>query len=101
MTKYNIRITPKASQDIEETHSYIAYELFEPITADKYTAGIYEAIKKLSIYSGSIAVSQREYIQRNYGPGARTVIYKKMTIVYNIIDNIILIRRVTAGGLVL
>jgi plasmid stabilization system protein ParE len=40
MRKYVVRITHTALQDIENVHDYIAYELFEPITADKYIRGI-------------------------------------------------------------
>jgi hypothetical protein len=42
----------------------------------------------------------REYIQKFYGPNARTITYKKMTIVFNIIGDIVLIRRIIAGSLV-
>ena len=44
MRKYVVKVTDTALQDIENVHDYIAYELFEPITADKYIRGIYDAI---------------------------------------------------------
>jgi hypothetical protein len=31
---------------------------------------------------------------------ARTITYKKMTIIYNIVDDIVLVRRVVAGSLI-
>ena len=57
MHKYVVRITDVALQDIENVHDYIAYELLEPITADKYIRGTYDAIKHLSLYGASVAVS--------------------------------------------
>ena len=46
---YNVvKIQDAALQDIENVHDYIAYELFEPVTADKYLRGIYDARRKYS-----------------------------------------------------
>jgi len=57
MRKYLVRISDIAFQDIENVHDYIAYELLEPTTADKYIRGIYDAIKYLSHYGASLVVS--------------------------------------------
>jgi hypothetical protein len=46
-------------------------------------------------------IPEIEYIQKRYGPGARTVVYKKMTIIYHVVENIVLIQRVTASSLIL
>jgi hypothetical protein len=35
-----------------------------------------------------------------YGPEARTITYKKMTIVYNVSGDYIIVRRVVAGSLI-
>jgi len=60
MRKNVVRIKATALLDIENVHDYIAYELFEPITADKYLRGIYDAIKHLTLYGASIAVSEKD-----------------------------------------
>ncbi|MDR0864619.1 MAG: type II toxin-antitoxin system RelE/ParE family toxin [Candidatus Symbiothrix sp.] len=101
MKNYTIRLSTEAEEDIDNLYDYIANELMLPFTADKYVGGIFETIEKLSVYGGSIPINQRQYLQVNYGPGARTVTYKKMTIVFNVIRNAIFIRRIMPGSMVL
>jgi plasmid stabilization system protein ParE len=101
MKTYTIRYTMEAKHDIGDIFRYIDNELSEPETAKKYRNGIVEACEKLRIYGGSLAISQREYIQNRWGPAARTITYKKMVIIFNVINDIILIRRVIAGNLII
>ena len=98
--EYIVRLLPEAYDDIENLFRYIAYEVFAPITADKYIDGIYNTINSLSLLGGSYAISQNQYIQQNYGPNARIVVYKKMTIIYRLVGNIVLVQRVMAGSLI-
>ena len=101
MRKNIVRITDAALQDIENVHDYIAYELLEPITADKYIRGIYDAIKHLSFYGASIAVSERDFLLSQYGSTVRNVSYKKMTIIYTIDNKEIVIQRIMASELII
>ena len=101
MHKHVVRITDKALQDIENVHDYIAYELFEPITADKYIRGIYGAIKHLSYYGARIAVSERDSLLSQYGLTARNINYKKISIIYTMEDNEIIIQRIMAAALII
>ena len=101
MHKTVVRITEKALQDIENVHDYIAYELFEPVTADKYIRGIYDAIKHLSYYGASIAVSERDFLLSQYGLTARNINYKKISIIYTLENNEIIIRRIMAAALII
>jgi hypothetical protein len=87
--------------DLIDVYNYIAYELLEPAIALSFINGLLERTHQLSIYGRAIAVSQREYIQRRYGPQARTITYKRMTIVFNVVDERVLIRRVMPGSMVL
>ena len=96
-----MKITSIALQDIENVHDYIAYELFEPITADKYIRDIYEAIKHLSFYGASVAVSERDFLLSQYGSTVRNINYKKMTIIYTVKNNEIIIQRIMAAALIL
>jgi plasmid stabilization system protein ParE len=100
MKPYHIHIAAEALQDMRETSYYITAVLKAPVTSERYIEGIYRAISQLSFFGGSIAPSRREYIQRHYGPGARTVVYKKMLIVFNVRRDVIVIRRVMPGGLI-
>ena len=101
MRQYFVKITDTALQDIENVHDYIAYELLEPITADKYVRGIYDAIKYLSFYGASIAVSERDFLMSQYGSIVRNINYKKMTIIYTIDKDEIIIQRIMAAALIL
>ena len=100
MEKYIVRLLPPAYHDIDALYRYIADELFAPVTADKYVDGIYDTIAGLVWVGGSLAVSQNEYIQKHYGPDARTIRYKKITIIYNVVKDIVLVRRVMASSLI-
>ena len=96
-----VKITETALQDIENVHDYIAYELLEPITADKYIRGIYDAIKYLLRYGASVAVSERDFLLSQYGSTVRNINYKKMAIIYTIENNEIIIQRIMAAALIL
>jgi len=100
MRKYPVKIADTALQDIENIHDYIAYELFEPMTADKYIRGIYDAIKHLSLYGASIAVSEREFLLLQYGSTTRSISYKKMSIIYTVKSEQIVVQRIIAGALI-
>jgi hypothetical protein len=70
MKKYRIHYTPEVLEDMDNVYHYIAGELMSPDTAVNYRNGIYDAIQRLAIAGGAIAISQRDYLQRRYGAGA-------------------------------
>ena len=101
MRKNVVKITDTALHDIENIHDYIAYELFEPVTADKYIRNIYDVIKHLSFYGVSITVSERNFLLSQYGSTVRNINYKKMAIIYTVENNEIIIQRIMASALIL
>ena len=101
MRKNLVKISEAALRDIENVHDYIAYELCEPVTADKYVRGIYDAIKHLSLYGTRVAVSERDFLLSQYGPTVRNINHKKMAVIYTVEDNEIIIQRIVAASLVL
>jgi len=94
-------ITETASQDIENIYDYIAYELSEPTTADKYIRNIFDAIDHLSLYGMSVAVSERDFLISQYGATVRNINYKKMAVIYTVENNEIIIQRIVAASLIL
>jgi hypothetical protein len=94
MKRYTIVITAEAKADIEAFYHLICHEYKQPLTARRNRVGVYKKIKHLASYAGSIAFSQYEFIQRNYGFNARHITYKKMTIIYLIEGDYLFIRRV-------
>ena len=101
MHKNVVIITGTALQDIENVHDYIAYELLEPITADKYIRGIYDAVRHLSFYGASVATSDRDFLLLQYGSTVRNINYKKIAIIYTVENNEITIQRIMAATLIL
>ena len=100
MKKYRIFFKPEAKTDMDALYFYIAGELMSPKTADNYIDGIIEKIESLMFTAEIYAINHREYIQRLYGPGARTIIYKKMTIIYNVENENVMIRRIIPSTMV-
>jgi plasmid stabilization system protein ParE len=100
MLPYKIRITPAARNDIRALYHFIVYVAGMPNSGTAYKRGILDAIYHLATYGAAIAPSLSDYVQRLYGPDARTINYKKMTIVYNIVGRYVIVRRVVAGSLI-
>ena len=100
MQTYRVVISPEAESDINDVYDYIAFEVMAPETAVRYYMGIYDTIEKLSLVGAMLAVSQQPYLRRLYGVDVRTIRFKKMAIIYNIIGDVVYIRRVMAGSLI-
>ena len=98
--RYSVVISPEAVADIERVYDYIAFSVMAPETAVRYYMGIYDTIQKLSRVGAALAVSQQPYLRLLYGTDVRTIRYKKMTIVYNIIGDVAYICRVIPGSLI-
>jgi hypothetical protein len=91
---------PEAEIDVDNLYDVIAFGFCQLLTADRYLKGLNDAIRRLSLYANTIAFSQYDYIQSRYGPHARHVTYKKMTIIYTIIDDTVFIKRIIAAKLI-
>jgi len=98
--EYNVIISSGAEDDIDDLYDYIAYEVMHPLAALEYREGIMKTIDRLATHAGIFPITTNEFLRRRYGVDARTVVYKKMTIVYNIIGNVAYVRRVMAGSLI-
>jgi plasmid stabilization system protein ParE len=81
-------------------YDHIAIDLQMPDTAAKYYNEIKRKIETLSYTAGMYAISPYPYIQNRYGPNARTVVYKKYTIIYNVEAGMVIIRRIIAGSMI-
>jgi plasmid stabilization system protein ParE len=101
LPRYKVRILPEAEADIDKVHDYIAFERLHPVTANRYVHGIYKAISMLSLTGGMLSVTSNKYLRQRYGPGVRTAVYKKMTIIYTVTGDTVLVHRITAGSLII
>ena len=85
---------------MQNVYEYIAFEILSPDTAVKYFNGLLDTIDKLKTTGKLFAYSQNIFLLSNYGADVRTTNYKKMTIVYKVIGNNVIILRVMAGSLI-
>ena len=99
-SNFRVVISPEAVDDIDDVYDYISFDIMHPPTAERYREGILETIDRLATHADIFAMSTNEYLRRRYGVGVRTVVYKKMAIIYNIIGDVVYIRRVMAGSLI-
>ena len=96
----DIDISDDAKDDIENLYDYIAFELLDEDAALGYRMGLYDTIEKLSYLGEVIAFSQQPYIQKRFGIFARTITYKKMTIVYEVITGVAYVHRVIPSKMI-
>ena len=96
----DVYISDDAIDDIENLYDYIAFELFNEDAALGYRMGLYDTIAKLSYVGEVRAFSQQPYIQKRFGMFARTITYKKMTIIYNVIRGVAYVHRVIPSKLI-
>ena len=95
-----VDISPDADADIERLFNYIAFEVMNEDAAFGYRTGIIETIAKLSYLGELLAFSQQPYIQKRFGAFARTTTYKKMTIVYEVINGVAYVHRVIPSKMI-
>jgi plasmid stabilization system protein ParE len=99
-SEYSIVISPEAEADVDGIYAYIAFEVMAPETAVRYYMGLYDTIQHLAIVGGALPVSQQPFLRKRYGTDVRTVHYKKITIIYNLIGEVVYIRRIMASSLI-
>jgi plasmid stabilization system protein ParE len=96
----DVGISEDAHADIDKVVSFIAFEVMNEDAAVAYRNGIYDTIAKLSYLGEILAFSQQPYIQKRFGMFARTIVYKKMTIVYNVINGVAYVQRIIPSKLI-
>jgi len=99
MKKYDVRITKSAQNDIYQIIEHISQIYKAPLTAEKYLIGLYDAIFSLENFAESIRVSTKTDILK-YGLNARTIVFKKIIIVYTVHAEIVLVQTVISGAIV-
>jgi len=99
MKKYAVRITKSAQNDIYQVIDYISEIYKAPLTAENYLIGLFDAIFSLENYAESIRVSTKTDILK-YGINARTIVFKKLIIVYTVHSDIALVQAVISGALI-
>ena len=98
MKRYHIRISAYAFKDIENLR-FVITEIFKsPNTATVYVEELRKEINLLAISAESFPVSTLSSVIK-YGHNARRINYKKMSIIFTIHNDIVLIHRIIAGSM--
>jgi len=92
--KYTIRYSDEAIDDFKDISYLITNEFGMPQTAFNYLKGLKEKIKRLERYPEICAVSNDKIIIENYGLNVRRLNYKKVSVIYTIIDKDVWVLRV-------
>jgi len=99
MKRYAIRITKAAQNDIYQVIDHISNIYKAPLTAEKFLTGLYDAIFSLENSAESIRISTKSDILK-YGINARSIVFKKLIIVYTVHDETVLVKTVISGALI-
>ncbi|MDR2234440.1 MAG: type II toxin-antitoxin system RelE/ParE family toxin [Tannerella sp.] len=97
---YTIQYKPQALNDIEGVIDYIEKELFAPLAAERFAKGLFATIDKLRMNAGIFAISTLQDVLC-YESNARTVGYKKFTIIYSVHGNKVIVHRIIHGSLII
>lgn len=91
--KYSIVYSEHSKQDLNDLFNVIAFEYKLPITASRYLQGLKNTILSLSKSAESFPVQTRKSLQQ-FTPAPRRINYKRMAIIYNVINDTVYIRRI-------
>ena len=100
MKKFKVALSLHAQADLDDLTNFIAFELKSPLTSLRYTNGIIATMKKLSQHASSVSISTHKFVLR-YGKHARSVTYKKHTLIYTIQGDYVVVERIIASSLIL
>ncbi|MDR0332882.1 MAG: type II toxin-antitoxin system RelE/ParE family toxin [Dysgonamonadaceae bacterium] len=99
MKKFKIVYSQKAIADRENLFNTIVYEFYAPQTAFRYVQGMIDTIEKLHFFPEAFPIKPNSHFLMQYGSFVRTIIFKKMTIIYTVHNNTVYIHRIVASSL--
>ncbi len=99
MKKYAVRISHAAQNDIYRIVDHISTIYKAPRTAEKYLIELYDTIFSLENYAESISVSSKKDILK-YGSNARSILFKKLIIVYTVQLQTVVVQAVIPGSII-
>lgn len=97
MNKYTVVISEQAQQDLRDLSNTISFEYKSPATAIKYLREIYVEMETLSTHSESYTIQVTSHFSQ-YGFNVRRLNYKKMAVIYTVINNTAYIKRVVPSS---
>lgn len=99
MNKYSIVYSQQAIDDIDALYFVIINEYKTYRTAERYVDGLENTIKELMNNAENFVVQNNNFFNQ-YRNQVRRINYKKMTIIYTVVNSIVTIRRIIPQSLV-
>ncbi len=99
MRKFAVRISESAQEDIYRVIDYISQVYKAPLTAEKYLIDLYDIIFSLQTLAESIQISTKSDILK-YGFNARSITFKKLTIIFTSESDKVIVQAVISGAIV-
>ena len=99
MKKYKVVSSPDASSDFRKYMDYIIYTCHSPQTALKHTKIFINTLKVLEKNAEIFPIKPDTHSLMQYGSFVRTILFKKMTIIYTVHDDVVYIHRIVASSL--
>jgi plasmid stabilization system protein ParE len=100
MQHYSIQFSRMAKADMQNLYDYIIATYKSYKTANNYQRGLLGVVNQLKRSAGSHQISTQQTVL-SYGWNARRVNYKKMTVIFTIYENIVLIHRVMPASMII
>ena len=97
MNIYVVVISEDAQNDLRNLSDVISYQYKAPLTSLKYLKSLYSEMQKLSISAESYKI-QHDILLNLYEHNLRRINYKQMAILYNLINDVVYIRRVVPAN---
>lgn len=100
MRNYTVKLSKTAKGDMQSLYDYITFTCKSYKTANDYQHGLFVLINSLKKSADVFQISTQKTVLQ-YGWNARRINYKKMTIIFTIHGNIVLIRRIISGAMII
>ncbi|MDD4969161.1 MAG: type II toxin-antitoxin system RelE/ParE family toxin [Paludibacter sp.] len=97
MERYEIVFSEQANTDIQNLSDAIMYQYEAPLTAFRYVQGLIDEIKTLKTNADTFSIQKQKPLFQ-YGSDVRRLNYKKMAIIYAIIDRTVYIVRIVPSS---
>jgi len=97
MVRYEIVFSEQANTDIQNLSDAIMYQYEAPLTAFRYVQGLLDEINKLKTNADTFSIQKQKSVFQ-YDSSVRRLNYKKMAIIYAVINRTVYILRIVPSS---
>lgn len=91
MARFKIVLTDNATRNIDQYIDFITLNYSAPLTALRHYQGLFDTIYSLQLIADSIPFVSNSFIIHSFGFGAKRINYKRMTIIFKIQNNTVIV----------